>query len=165
LRRDKKKLAKLAGPAQNPHKQARTAGEAPEATKLPRSLGIDDEDAYNRRPVWRFADLDMEAPPGAASLQVSDFRELHSKLGEFETQTCSEIWGQHDNGCKRYEVENAHDNITSRLTSLEKDDETAVHTLRLTGAFRVYGILRQNIFHLLWIDRDHEMFPSQKKNT
>jgi len=146
-------------------KQPRAADGPPGKEKLPRSLGIDHEDAWHRQVVWRFGDLDMEAPPSVGDLTVADYNELHQKLGQYESQTCSQIWGEQDNGCKRYEVEGAHPNITGRLLDLERDDETAVHTLRVTGKYRVYGILRHHIFYVLWIDREHEMWPSQLKNT
>lgn len=171
MRRDQKKAHKqrqkdakaehLAERAKKP----RTAAGAPVPEKKPVSLGIDDDDAKKRRPVWRFAYLDMDGPPSSHSLTVTEFKELHEKLGQYETQTCSEIWDQQANGCKSYDVETAHENITSRLTELHRDDETAVHTLRLAGKFRVYGILRKNVYHLLWIDHEHEMWPSVKKNT
>jgi hypothetical protein len=109
--------------------------------------------------------LDPGAPYGAARLTVEDFRLIHSKLGDYETQTVGEIWGSTDNGCKQYDLDDAHANIITRLRDIEKDDETALHTLRLTGAFRVYGVLRENVFHVLWLDPQHEMWPSQKKGT
>lgn len=171
MRRDQKKARKQqqkearAASAQAPVKAPRTADGAPVTEKLPQSLGIEHEDAKHRRPVWRFAYLDLEGPPSSGSLTVGDFTELHEKLGQYESQTCSEIWDQQSNGCKAYEVETAHDNITSRLTAIERDDETALHTLRFGGKYRVYGILRENVYHVLWIDREHEMWPSQKKNT
>lgn len=107
----------------------------------------------------------MDAPSSVGDLTVANFLELHEKLGQYETQTCAEIWGQYDNGCKKYEVEAAHENIMKRLVELERDDETAVHTLRVNGKYRIYGILREHIFYVLWIDREHEMYPSQLKHT
>ncbi len=166
-REDKKKAKQAriaAGLDRHPGKTPRSAKEVPKA-KQPRSLGIDNENAWHRNPVWRFGDIDMGAPPSIGKLGVEDFITLHSKLGDYERQTCSEIWGQHNNGCKRYPVEEAHSNITSRLVEIERDDETALHTLRFGGEYRLYGILREHIFYLLWIDCAHEMWPSEKKNT
>lgn len=171
MKRETKKAKKAArkqvpeADAPTTGKQARSASASLSPAKAPTSLGIDHTEAWHRRPVWRFGDLDTEAPPAIGSLSVNDFRELHEKLGKYETQTCAEIWGQHDNGCKKYEVDGAHDNISARLTELERDDETAVHTLRVNGKYRIYGILRQHIFYVLWIDRQHEMWPSAKKHT
>lgn len=169
MKRDAKKQKKLAqaanGRARYEGKAPRTASDSDRPAKTPRTLGIEHEDAFQRRPVWRFANLDPKHPEGAVALDASGFREFHEALGNYETQTCAEIWGQHDNGCKRYEVESTHENIIKRLLELDRDDETAVHTLRVKGAYRVYGILRENVFHVLWLDPDHEMYPSRLRNT
>ncbi len=154
----------MAASVQEAAKQPRTASAAPGTDKQPASLGIDDQNARDRRPVWRFEYLDPDGPPSSDSLTVADFKELHAKLASFETQTCKEIWDEQKGG-KAYDVETAHDNITSRLTEIERDDATRVHTLRLQGAYRVYGILQENVFHVLWLDHKHEMWPSVKKNT
>ncbi|MGO4258780.1 hypothetical protein [Marmoricola sp. RAF53] len=146
------------------HKSPRNAQRVT-SEKQPRSLGIDHAEPWQRQPVWRFGDLDIEHPSAVGSLTPDDYAQVYKALGQYESQRCSEIWAQHDNGCKRYAVEDAHANITSRLTTLERDDETAVHTLRINGKFRVYGILREHVFYVLWIDREHEMWPSEKRNT
>ena len=163
--REAKKAAKAAQPLKNPGKSPRTAGNSLEATKKPRSLGIEHENAWHRRPVWRFADLDADHPIGAIGLEPDDFRRFHKALGSYETQTCAEIWSSQANGCNCYQVDEAHENITSRLVELSRDDETQLHTLRVTGAYRVFGVLRENVYHVLWIDPEHEMWPSVKKHT
>ena len=90
---------------------------------------------------------------------------MHTKLGAYETQTIGEIWGSSDNGCHRYDVEEAHENIVERLVERQLDDETAVHSLRVAGKYRVHGILRENVFHILWIDHEHKMWPVEKQHT
>lgn len=92
-----------AGRGQPPEKHPQVA-DAPVNEKQPVSLGIDHEEAFKRQPVWRFADLNANGPPSSDALTAADLHEMHTKLGEYEKQTCAEIWGQHDNGCKRYDV-------------------------------------------------------------
>jgi hypothetical protein len=141
------------------------AATSPLAEKQARSLHVSTPDVMQRRPVWRFADLDIDGPPESGSLTADDFREMHSTLASYESQTLLEIWGQQNNGCKRYELDSAHENIIKRLEELERDDETALHTLRVQGAYRIYGVLREHIFYVLWIDHRHHMWPSVKKHT
>lgn len=149
----------------NQKKTPRAVEPATSRKRIPDNVGIEDDEPWHRQPVWRFGYLDSEAPSAASTLSVKDYATFHAALASFELQKCSEIWGNPSNGCKKYDVATAHENITSRLTAIERDDETALHTLRVTGAFRVYGIMRQNVYHVLWIDRDHEMWPAPLKNT
>ncbi len=48
---------------------------------------------------------------------------------------------------------------------MEKDDATLLHSLRLNGAYRVWGILRENVYYVLWLDPEHEVWPSHLKHT
>lgn len=40
-----------------------------------------------------------------------------------------------------------------------------IATLRLDGTLRIFGIRNQNYLRILWVDQDHEICPSFKKNT
>lgn len=115
--------------------------------------------------VWRFGDLDMEFPPAAKKLSAKQFFDLHDKLGAYETQTVSEVFGPADNGCKTYAAENLPTHTGKRLLAIRKDDETELHCLRLTGKYRVHGLLRENVYYVLWIDPEHEVWPSTLRNT
>lgn len=149
----------------HPSKQPRTArGGAPLVERTPRALNNTHEDIQQRCPSWRFADLDAEWPSGVASLDVKNFRDLHAKLGALETQKLCEIWanGAHNH---EYAVEDLPRPTLRRLEEICRDDETALHSLRLNGRFRVIGVLREHIFYVLWIDPEHEVWPSKPKHT
>lgn len=140
------------------------AANLPAVARAPRALYVDDGSIQNRCPVWRFADLDPHWPQAATELSIDQFRDLHTKLGAYETQKLSEIWHP-GSQCHMYLVNDLPDAAFARLSELDRDDETAIHTLRVTGRFRVLGILREHIFYVLWIDPDHEIWPSKKKHT
>ena len=52
-----------------------------------------------------------------------------------------------------------------RLVEMKLDDVDEVHSLRLSGVHRVWGILTENVLTLLWWDPNHEVCPSLKKHT
>lgn len=137
----------------------------PTSVRQPRSLRIDDDDPKRRAVVYRFGDLDRDFPPASVDMTTEQFEELHVKLAGYESQTVNEIWGPQTNGCHMYEVEELPDPSAKRLTECERDDATRLHSLRVNGKYRVIGILRANIYYLLWIDPEHEVWPSQKRNT
>lgn len=52
-----------------------------------------------------------------------------------------------------------------RLTELQLVDLTKIHRLEFTGTQRLYGVLRDNVFHVIWWDPDHKICPTSKRNT
>lgn len=145
-------------------KQPRAAA-APADVKAPRALHVDDSEVKDRCLVYRFAEFDPDGPPDFHSMDHDKWVQVMKALAGYETQTVGTIWSATDNGCKVYELDTAHENIVKRLFDLGRDDETAVHTLRVTGRIRVMGFLRDHIFHVLWFDPEHQMSPSKKKHT
>lgn len=137
---------------------------APPREKSPRSLNHDHDDINRRCPVWRFEDHDGEWPSGYHNLQSEGYRDIFAKLASFETQTVGELWGPQTNN-HQYDVAELPPEAAKRLRDIQRDDETLLHSLRLTGKFRLIGILRENIYYLLWVDPEHQAWPSPKKHT
>ncbi len=160
-----RKVPKVASGIPQYQPRPTTAAGIPPITREPRKLNIDHDDISKRRPVWRFEELDTAWPPAAVALTTAQFMMLHAKLGAYESQTLHEIWSLLDNGCKGYEVENLPNPAAKRLLEMEKDDATLLHSLRLNGAYRVWGILRENVYYVLWLDPEHEVWPSHLKHT
>lgn len=147
-------------------KRPRTANGVPPASRVPRSLDIAHSDVWERCPVWRFGDLDADWPSGATGLDTGQLRDLYQKLGAYETQRLKEIWSPGvDNGCHHYDVADLPASAAARLTDQQRDDETRLYSLRLNGRYRVVGILRENVFFVLWLDPKHEVWPSKKRHT
>ena len=66
---------------------------------------------------------------------------------------------------KRYNVESISPAAQKRLIELNRDDETQIVRLRLSGKKRLFGFLKGSVFHILGWDPEHEIFPSKKRNT
>lgn len=56
-----------------------------------------------------------------------------------------------------------HKKRFSELNLEEYADQ--VYSLRLMNKTRIYGILRDGIFSILWYEKEHEIYPSVKKHT
>jgi hypothetical protein len=52
-----------------------------------------------------------------------------------------------------------------RLEDLRRADQTTISALRISGERRLWGFRVGNIFHVIWWDPHHEVWPSEKKNT
>jgi hypothetical protein len=128
-------------------------------------LNVDDPEVLSRRLVWRFNEVDKAGPWPPAHIGPSEFGDLLEKMASFESMTVGAIFAPGVDYGKKYQVENLPAQALARLVEIEKDDETEVSRLRLSGKRRLYGFLREHVFHVLWWDPQHEVYPSAKKHT
>lgn len=118
------------------------------------------------RICWRFQHADNDGPWGIAKLEPAQLAELLNKLVAVESQTILELFNNGEEPGKHYEAHRLpNKQALERLTALKLGDMTRVSRLRFGGRERLYGFLVDNVFHVLWWDREHEVWPSTKRNT
>lgn len=128
-------------------------------------LDIDHPDVSSRRLVWRFREIDAAGDWPPAAIGADAMGDLLKKMGDFETMTLGEIFKPGSEHGKRYVVEDLPSRALKRLGEIERDDETEIVRLRCGGRPRLYGFLREHVFHVVWWDAEHEVYPSKKRNT
>lgn len=133
--------------------------------KQPRALGVDLDEVLKRRPVWRFAEVDHDGPWCFDKINPADVVKMFKKLGTYETMTLGELFKPGSQHGKTYAVEQMPRQGPNRLAEIEHDDETEISRVSLSGQARLYGFLREHVFHVLWYDPRHEVWPSKKKHT
>ncbi len=52
-----------------------------------------------------------------------------------------------------------------RWIELKLEEYSEAFSLRLTGTHRLYGILEDGTFRVIWYDEDHEIYKSTKRHT
>ena len=142
-----------------------TASEPESTEKRPAVLDLDHDQIQARRLVWRFAEVDKHGDWAPASISMEAMGDLLDKMASYESMTIGEIFKPGSQHGKSYAVESLPRDSRKRLEAIERDDETEVSRLRCGGAPRLYGFLREHVFHVLWWDPKHEVFPSTKRNT
>lgn len=135
------------------------------APKLPRVLDLEHENVMSRRLVWRFSEVDSSGEWDPSAVKPTEFMNLLKKMAAFESMTIGEIFKPGSEHGKRYPVEGLPSHAQARLAEIERDDETELARLRCGGAPRLYGFLRDHVFHVLWWDPKHAVYPSLKRNT
>ncbi|OEJ34194.1 hypothetical protein [Streptomyces subrutilus] len=91
-----------------------------------------------------------------------------SKMSEVEKMTVQEM--RNASGGKLYKEYATEDTgiireARDRLTSLGLSDMTKIGRIRFAGTQRLYGFLEGTVFHVLWWDPNHEVYPSKLKHT
>lgn len=89
--------------------------------------------------------------------------EVLQRLKSFESMTWAEIDGP--TGGHGVETRRISRAARHRLTEIQQDDAEVLFSLRVTGRRRVWGILDEHVFKVLWWDPEHEVYPVEKRHT
>lgn len=91
---------------------------------------------------------------------------LLAQMMKFESMTVHEAFHNSDYPGKCYELETLPNaRARERLEVLKLADQTKIWRLRIGGTGRLYGFLVGNVFHVVFWDPEHEIWPSQLKHT
>lgn len=130
----------------------------------------DPEEFYKDYASWNFKMVDTEMWAFTKECAGSDFwEEILPRLQALETQTWSEIFVKDKK--KNHSESIAKINVVAQKRLATRHIETdAIYSLRVTGKHRIYGIIVNSVFNILWYDNDHGDNPdcvcrSHKKHT
>lgn len=125
---------------------------------------IEDPDSYYRKsPVWSFRLLDNNYMKWGFVHTKDINLTIISKLQEYEGMTWGEVikaTGGRSHGNNNH-FENVSDLIPEarqRWKDLKLEEYDRVFSLRLTGEQRLYGILDNGTFKIIWFDQKHEIY-------
>ena len=138
------------------------------STKKP--INIEDPEVYlKKRPVWAFKQCDLEHEKWSIKNNEAFLDNILSKLISYEGMT----WGGDTISFRGKSVGNGTNNHFEYIANMSKDaqrrakdihlDVDQLFSLRLTGKERLYGVLNNGVFSVLWYDSEHEIYPSAKK--
>ena len=121
---------------------------------------------FHKNPAWRFQfmDRDIWSP-------IGHLEEISKKLSSYEKMSWAEIDGTSKSGTdskgSRNHFISVNDMIKQARTRLDKLHLTfeEYYSIALTGKERLWGILSDGIFYILWYDQNHEVCPSIKRHS
>lgn len=141
--------------------QPRTAY-TPETSKTPRTQ----QQPPNFRGgliAWRFNAVDKAGP--FAWTELNDpvaHKSVIEKFADFETMDEASLGA---NGCHFIDVTDLSKAAQDRLVAIKLDDLDQLYSMRISGKVRVHCVHRPRYMRVLWYDPEHNVCPSQKKNT
>ncbi|MFG3349485.1 hypothetical protein ACGF1Z_31060 [Streptomyces sp. NPDC048018] len=117
------------------------------------------------RVSWRFTHVDHESRWGFNRMEASVLCEVLTKLAGCESMTLNELRTSR-RLFKEYELPSGLcKEALDRLAATGRDDQSRIHRLQFTGTQRLYGFLQGSVFHVVWWDPDHEVYPTSPRNT
>ncbi|MCX5441348.1 hypothetical protein OHB53_08640 [Streptomyces sp. NBC_00056] len=119
----------------------------------------------NERLCWRFTHVDHDGRWGFSEMEPTVLCEVLRKLADCESMTVQELRSTR-RLFKEYDLPGGLcKEALDRLTDMRRDDMTSIQRLEFTGLQRLYGFLDGNVFHVVWWDAHHEVYPSRLRNT
>lgn len=123
----------------------------------------------SKKVVWQFDMIDRN---GKFAFDVNRDGFKHKvfleKLIDYSSMTWTEVKKQtHDNGkSKHHFLSSLSNEATERLKNRQLEEyEDSIFSFALENKLRVVGIRKNEDFHVLWYDPEHEICPSKKKHT
>lgn len=122
---------------------------------------------FGDHPVWSFKWMDNDYEKWGLSHSSDLLNDVICKLKDNEGMTWGEIIkaaGGRSSGTNSH-FENVSELIPEaqkRWRELRHDEYDRVFSLRLKSLHRLYGILEDGVFYIVWYDQNHEIYPSGK---
>lgn len=125
---------------------------------------------YGQTPVWSFSRCDFEHEKWGICRSLDYVEGILSRLKSYEGQTWRQILtdtaGRRSNTKNHaIEIHKMCREAQTRLSDINLDEFDALYSLTITGKQRLWGIIIEGVFCVLWFDKEHEICPSNKKNT
>lgn len=131
-----------------------------------RSLALPGASNSDKRLCWRFTHVDHEGPWGFSEVDTETFCGILRKLSDFESMTVAEVFHNGGYPGKEYDVATLPNReALARLVELNLADMTKIWRLQWTGESRLFGFLDGNIFHVVFWDPKHKIWPSKPRHT
>lgn len=117
----------------------------------------------NKKLVWKVTGIDDNSQWGWNQITCPDFfKNIWDKMRNFETMTWGEILGRNHHAV---DVNDIIKPAKNRLEQLGHDDQAELISFYITSRQRIWAIRSGEAAFLLWWDPNHEIYPSQLRNT
>jgi hypothetical protein len=123
--------------------------------------------AWPHKPLWKLGKLDLDGRWGWRAISPAELEQVLQRIRSFESMTWAEIerkTGRSGSHCHAMEPDRLCSEAQERLTKLRLDEITELYSMRCDGAARIWGYRTGHVFHVLWWDRDHTVYPMDKAN-
>lgn len=140
--------------AQNPRSQPKAQWSPNPAI----AQGGNPNDVMRRKPVWKFSSCDTGTDCEWAFHKdrlLHDFwNVIFPKLREYENMTWADIQVSAKKQNHYINTDSLNKIARDRLASLQIEAED-IFSLRLGGKLRLYGLIIDGVYHILWYDNNH----------
>lgn len=142
-------------------KKARKAQEHHPRDRKKAGARQEPEDISSREVEWCFKRFDKEYCPRLdrqSKDSIDSFEEVAHCLKKYSTRTWGRIRQDPDRD-HSISVNAIESSARRRARELKLGDDIRLWSFHFTGKWRLWGIRDRAIFHVLWWDPDHQIYP------
>lgn len=132
---------------------------------------LDGKEFDNVEDFWEAINVKISSVPVEAIKEISNFlfrnnffEKIYPKLKIYENNTWEEIRQySHGNGKSNnhnVSIMNLCKEARDRLDKMGYSDRSEIYSLRLEGKIRIYGFKEMNYLDIIWVDLNHEIYPT-----
>ena len=157
--------------AKSAKKQPRTTLRSSAIDRQPKTLSRRTDDHGHSKPLFSFHHADDKgSTPCAFAPQSEEAKGLIEFICEMSKLTWREIRVQTADGHKRHHsqpVDKISRVARARLAARHLDEiiPDDLFRFRVSGKKRLWGFVSDDVFHALWWDPDHNVYPTEPMNT
>lgn len=118
-------------------------------------------------PVWSFKSLDNSYSKWGFPHANDLLNDVICKLRDNEGMTWGQIFSA--SGGRTHGTNSHYENVSDLILEAQKrwadlhlEEYDCVFSLRLTNLHRLYGILENGVFRIVWFDQNHEIYAVKK---
>ncbi|HUT99750.1 MAG TPA: hypothetical protein VM054_11845 [bacterium] len=138
--------------------------EHPKTFKKQPSIEYNPSAYYELNPKWSFSYLQLDGKWCWSSIQRVKLLEIIRKVKEFEKLKWKELLrGNHP--AKSIPLENIITEAQGILIDELRIQQDEIVRFRLSGEERIWGLLVEGVFNVIFWDPEHEVCPSELKHT
>lgn len=132
---------------------------------------IPEEGYYTSKPVWAFSKSDFDHNKWGLEANNGQILRITKKLKDFEGMTWRQILS--DTAGRKRAPKNSEKDVTQIIAEAQErfrelnlfHEHDSVYSLTIDGETRLWGVRTGNIFYIVWIDPEHEIYPVSKSHT
>ncbi len=121
------------------------------------------EHSLDAKPSWRFIRIDFEGPWTWHNATKDHLIQIHKRFKSIEQASSwrdvLDLGGARKTGSHYIARSELGKDAQQRLEGLNLDDFDEICSLRIGQAERVWGVIIEGVFHVIWWDPDHLVYP------
>ena len=125
---------------------------------------------YDQIPTWSFSKCDFSHSEWGVGANIKILPKIIIRLAAWEGQKWKDILtdtsGRKGN-TKNHLVPMSHliREAQLRISEIKLEDFDGLYSLSVDGGVRIWGVIIDGVFCLVWIDSNHGICPSKKNHT
>ena len=128
---------------------------------------------YKKPPNWSFSKCDFVHEEWGVNTNKDSLQKIILRLIDFENQ---KTWGAiltntagRTNNTQSHQIDvyKIAKRAQNRLVKLGLSEYDEIYSLSVGGKYRIWGVMsvESGTFHLIWLDKNHTVYPVGKRHT